>query len=220
MNRRSQLAKEILAAAATLERGSESVRAVMAGEQNRFTRALEALQKIAETEGIPLAIVGGLGSIRYGYPVLTEDIDVAVGREHLETLVQAAPRYGFKVPWTAKSGWHTLTYEDVEINVVPEGQKSRDTAPTTIPGPVHLGVSHGLGYASLAGWLETKLSAARNKDIIHVVEVLKKTPPSAVQEARQHLAKVHQDYLTHFDQLYQQAQEEREQERQRGHHPE
>ena len=210
--RRDRLAREILAATTTLERDSESVRAVMAAEDNRFTRALAALQKLAEAEGIPIAIAGGLGAIRYGYPAVTQDIDVAVGREHLEAFVRAAPRYGFKVTWEAKSGWHTLTFGEIEINVVPEGGKARNTAPTTIPGPVQLGVSQGLAYASLAGWMELKLSSARQKDRAHIVEVLKKTPPQTIQEVRQYIAQVHQDYLTLFDQLHQQAREEQDQE--------
>jgi hypothetical protein len=217
MNRNRGLAGEILAAAVTLERGLESVRAVMASEENRFTRALSDLQTLAETEGMPIAIVGGLGAIRYGVLVSTQDIDVAVARENLETLLRAAPLYGFKVAWEAESGWHTLTHGDVEINVVPEGGKARNTAPTAIPGPNQLGVVQGLGYASLAGWMELKLSSGRQKDRAHVVEVMKINPPKSIREARDHIAKVHQDYLALFDQLYQEAQEEKSQESQRGH---
>ena len=216
MIRQNQLANDILEATATLERGSESVRAVMAIEENRFTRALEALQKLAEAEGFPIAIVGGLGAIRYGYPAATQDIDVAVGSGQLEKLVLVAPRYGFKVAWEAKSGWHTLTFGDVEINVIPEGEKARNTAPTTIPGPVQLGVSQGLGYASLAGWVELKLSSARQKDRAHIVEVMKKTPRAEIQVVRLHINQVHQDYLILFDQLDLEAQEEQAQERQHG----
>lgn len=210
------LADDILAAAATLQRGSESVRAVMSAEVNRFSAALESLKNLADAEGIPIAIVGGLGAIRYGYPAATQDIDVAVGRDHLEAFVRAAPRYGFKVAWEAKTGWHTLVHGDVEINIVPEGGKARNAAPTAIPGPPQLGVSRGLGYASLPGWLELKLSSARQKDRAHVVEVLKTTGPALVEEARRHLAQVHQAYLALFDQLLQQALEEREQEREHG----
>jgi hypothetical protein len=210
---RAELAGDILSAVSTLQRGSESVRAVMAAEENRFSRALEALQRLAVAEGIPVAIVGGLGAIRYGYPVATQYIDVAIGREHLEKLVRVAPQYGFRVAWEGKSGWHTLTHGDVEINVVPGGGKARDTAPTTIPGPATLGVSQGLGYASLPGWLELKPSSGREKDRAQVVEVLKKTLPDAIQEARQHLASVHKDYLALFDQLRQKALDEVEQEK-------
>jgi hypothetical protein len=210
-----QIDPEILAAVAILNRGAESIRAVMAGEENRFSRALEDLQRLAEAEGIPIAIVGGLGAIRYGYPAATQDIDVVVAREHLDRLVQVAPRYGFKVAWEARSGWHTLTHGDVEIKVVPEGGKARTTAPTTIPGPVQLGVAQGLGYARLPGWMELKLSSGRQKDLAHVVEVMKKTSTEALQEVRDHLATVHSSYLDLFDRLSQQAQEEGEQENQR-----
>ena len=206
---------DILSATTILERGAESVRAVMAAEANRFTRALEDLLRLATCEAIPIAIVGGLGAIRYGYPAATQDIDIAVGKESLEALVHAAPRYGFNVAWKARSGWHTLTHGDVEINIVPEGGKARNTAPTTIPGPAKLGVSEGLAYATLSGWMELKLSSGRQKDRAHIVEVMKKAAPEALQEARGQIAGVHRSYLELFDQLFELAQEEKCQERQR-----
>ena len=43
----------------------------MASEENRFTRALEDLQRLSLEKGIPIAIVGGLAAIRYGYPAAT-----------------------------------------------------------------------------------------------------------------------------------------------------
>lgn len=216
MNNVAALADDILAAATTLKRGSESVRAVMTGEANRFTSALDDLRKLAESEDIPIAIVGGLGAIRYGYPAATQDIDVAIGREHLDDFLRVSPRFGFKVAWEAKSGWHTLTHGDVEINVVPEGGKARNTAPTTIPSPAQLGVVRGLGYASLAGWLELKLSSARQKDRAHIVEVFKKADSGEIAAARHHIVQVHQDYLVLFDQLELEARDEIDQEKERG----
>jgi hypothetical protein len=212
MNRPIRLSGEILGATSTLERVSESVRAVMANDGNRFARALEALQDLAEAEKIPIAIVNGLGAIRYGSPAATQDVDVAVGRDCLDGLVRSAPHYGFKILREAQSGWHTMTFGDVEINVVPEGGKAMDSAPTAIPSPAQLGVSQGLNYASLAGWMELKLSSARQKDRAHIVEVMKVTPEEALQETRQSIARVHEQYATLFDQLHKRAQEEREQE--------
>lgn len=211
-----QLPGDILSAVASLNRDSESVSAVLAGEDNRFARALSDLQRLAESEGIAVAIVDRLGAIFHGYPAVTQDIDIAVERDQLEKLIRTAPRYGFKVAWEAKSGWHTLTHGDVEINVVPEGGKARDSSPTTIPGPVSLGVSQGLGYASLTGWMELKLSSGRQKDRAHIVEVMKKTSPQDLQLVRGAIAKVHAAYLNLFDQLLAEAQEERSQESDRG----
>lgn len=212
----TRLAADIVASVSILERGSESVRAVMASEENRFSRALADLQHLCHDKGIPIAIVGGLAAIRYGYPAATQDIDIAVARDHLNTLVEGAPAYGFKVVWMAESGWHTLTHGDVEINVIPEGGRARSTAPTTIPSPVELGVKQGLGYASLPGWIELKISSGRQKDRAHVVEVMKKSDPGIVRSARDHIAQVHQAYLAVFDQLLEEAEEERSQEKERG----
>lgn len=216
LDARSRLSPAILASAAILARGSESVRAVLGSEQNRFTSALAALEQFSVGEGIPIAIVGGLGAIRYGYPAATQDIDIAIARDQLDALLAAAPKYGFKIACEAPSGRHTLTHGDVEINVVPEGGKVRDSAPTTIPGPAKLGVQQGLDYASFPGWIELKLSSGRQKDRAHVVEVLKKNDQQSIDAARQHLAAVDPSYLELFDQLLEEAQEERTQEGRRG----
>ncbi len=160
--------------------------------------------------------MGGLGAIRYGYPAATQDIDIVVARDQLELLVAAAPRYGFKVVWEAKTGWHTLMHDDVEINVVPEGGKARNVSPTTIPGPAALGVLEGLDYASLPGWIELKLSSGRQKDRAHIVEVMKVTDEQSIQTARDAIGRVHPMYLELFDELLDEAREEMEQEDQRG----
>lgn len=213
---RARLPSAILDAVALLDRGSESVRAVMSNEENRFARALEDLQRLATEENIPLAIVGGLAAIRYGYPAATQDIDIAVARSQLDAFLHAAPKYGFKIAWEAKSGWHTLMHGDVEINVVPEGGKAKNTAPTTIPGPTQLGVLQGLDYASLPGWIELKLSSGRQKDKAHTVEAMKKAAAEAMQTVREHLARVHPSYLELFEQLLAEAAEEKAQEGERG----
>lgn len=212
---RTPLSNEILASVTILSRGAESVRAVMSAEENRFTRALADLQRLAIGESIPIAIVGGLGAIRYGYPAATQDIDIAVARAQLDPLLQAAPRYGFKIQWQAASGWHTLMHGDVEINVVPEGGKAKNTSPTTIPSPQQLGVERGLDYAKLPGWIELKLSSGRQKDRAHVVEVMKKSGEADLQQARAHIAAVDTGYLQLFDLLLEEAREEREQEDER-----
>jgi hypothetical protein len=60
--------------------------------------------------------------------------------------------------------------------------------------------------------MELKISSARQKDLAHVVEVMKKTPADAIQVARQHIAQA-REYVTLFDQLYEQARAEKEQEK-------
>ena len=212
------LAGDIVAAVSVLTRGAQSVSAVMetGSGENRFTEALQSLQRLSEAHDVPIAIVGGLGAIRYGYPAATQDIDVAIGRNHLETLLRLAPAFGFKVAWQAESGWHTLLHGDVEINIVPEGGKAKKSSPTTIPGPPELGVPYGLGYASLESWIELKISSGRQKDRAHVVEVLKKSDAESIRIVREHLGTVHLTYLKSFNDLLEEARSEQNQENERA----
>ncbi len=213
------LSNELSNSLETLARLSDSVRAVTmkdSGSDNRFTNAIHALDTLARENDLPVAIVGDLGTIRYGYPAVTEDIDVVIAQHQLDKLLVIAPDYGFRVAWKSESGWHTLTHQNVKLNIVPEGGKARNDSPTTIPGPGELGVHSGVGYASLDRWLELKISARRRKDQTHVVEVLKVCSPQAIANARTHLASVHQSYLELFDQLATEAAAEKQQEDERS----
>ncbi len=207
----------IKSALETLSRGSECIDAVrnINSEENRFTRALEDLQRLAEKEHISLAIVGGLGAIHFGYPAATQDIDIAIDRRNLQSLIEASSRYGLKVAWESKLGWHTLTHEDVEIKVVPEGGKARDSSPTVIPGPKKMGLDSGLHYAPIEYWMELKISSGRQKDRAHVVEVLKTLRPIAIEKIRNHLCNVHSQYEQMFIELLVEAEAERKQEKER-----
>ncbi len=211
------LSFEIKSALETLSRGSECIDAVrsMNSEENRFTRALEDLQRLAETEQISLAIVGGLGAIHFGYPAATQDIDIAIDRRNLQSLIEASSRYGLKIAWESKMGWHTLTHDDVEINIVPEGAKARDSSPTVIPGPHQMGLENGLHYAPIEYWMELKISSGRQKDRAHVVEVLKLADRMTIERIRNYLLTVHAQYEQTFVELLSEAETERQQEKER-----
>jgi hypothetical protein len=185
-------------------------------EHSEFDRALRVLEELSRKEGIPIAIIGGMTAIKYGYKRYTKDIDVVVAQPHLDTLIRVAPKYGIKVIWHDPKGWHKFEYEGVRIEVVPEGAKPRKDAPVMIPGPQQLGVSEGSGYASIEGWIETKLGSGRAFDRGDVVQVLKKTDPTTIAKIREHITTVHAAYLRLFDELASAAEEEKEQEAERG----
>jgi hypothetical protein len=208
----------LLEAAEALSR-LERVVATVKGEEGqdpKLASALAALRTLSRKEDIPMAIVGGLGAIHHGYERLTRDIDVVISTPLLDTVTRVAPRYGIKVIWKDPEGWHKLSCEGVNIDVVPEGSQPRKDSPRTIPSPKQLGVPQGLDYARLAGWLETKLGSYRAQDRADVVQVIKVTSASALARARAHIGKVHPTYLERFNQLHAEAIEEKEQERQRG----
>jgi hypothetical protein len=185
-------------------------------ESSEFDRALDVLTTLSRKEGIPIAIVGGMAAIRYGYERLTNDLDVVIARQHLDTIIRVAPRYGVKIIWQDPRGWHKFQYEGVRIEVVPEGARPNKDAPTTIPGPGQLGVPEGLGYANIEGWIETKLGSRRRQDQADVVAVLKKADPAAIEKIREHIAKVHAIYLRLLEELVTAAEEEKQQEGERG----
>src|SRR5262245_29189810 len=105
-----------------------SLRAFQSKEDNRFARTLRALECVAHELAAPIAIVGELAGIHHGAALTFVDIDVVVGREHLERILVAAPRHGLSVKRRSPHGWHTLEFSDpegpVEIHVVPAGEKS------------------------------------------------------------------------------------------------
>jgi hypothetical protein len=197
----------------------ERIVAAVKGEatsESKFARALAALEKLARKEGIPMAIVGGLAAIHHGYQRFTKDIDVVVQSSCLDVLTRVAPRHGIKVIWKDVDGWHKLQFEGVPIDVVPQGRKPHKDAPTTIPAPEQLGVREGAGYATVAGWMETKLGSYRIQDRADVVQVIKTSSAATLRRIRKHLSKAHTVYLERFEELLAAAREERTQERERG----
>jgi hypothetical protein len=120
------------------------------------------------------------------------------------------------VIWIDPEGWHKLQCEGVPIDVVPEGRKPRNDAPTAVPSPEQLGVREGAGYAGIAGWMETKLGSNRVQDRADVVEVMKVTRAVTLKRVRKRLSAVHSLYRERFDELHQAAKEEKKQERKRG----
>jgi hypothetical protein len=120
------------------------------------------------------------------------------------------------VVWKDPEGWHKLQCEGVAIDVVPEGRKPRNDAPTAIPSPEQLGVRAGAAYARIAGWMETKLGSYRVQDQADVVQVIKVTPAAALRKVRKHLGNTHAVYLRRFDELLEAAKDEKAQERERG----
>jgi hypothetical protein len=209
----------LLAAAVEVLVDLERLIAAVKGEgtsESRFAKALATLKALARKDGISMAIVGGLAAIHHGYQRFTKDIDVVVQSRDLDILTRVAPQYGMKVIWKDPAGWHKLQCEGVPIDIVPEGRKPRNDAPTAIPTPEQLGVREGAGYAGLAGWMETKLGSYRVQDQADVVQVIKVTTPATLRRIRKHLGKAHAIYLRRFDELLEAAKQEQKQERERG----
>jgi hypothetical protein len=210
--------ESIANAAEVLYRNAAAVRAVEGREVNQFTRALEALERLAAAIDGPLALVGGLAGIHHRAVVTTLDIDVVVSADKLDAVIAAAGNCGLIVKHASNDGWHRLAFADdkgeVDIEIVPAGQKSpRDPAyaPAT-PSPQELGVEQGLGYASFAGWAALKLVANRDKDRYHLIEALKQASETDIAGVVIRLRPLDPVYLKEFQRLVQAAEDEKQEE--------
>jgi hypothetical protein len=197
-----------------LHERARAIRAVRGQAVNAFSRALEALDRLAESLGAPIAIVGGLAGIHHRALVTTVDIDVVVPQDRLDAILVEAPRHGFRVHKTSPDGWHGLVFEDPEgdvpVEVIPEGRRSPRDPPHAppVPSPQELGVESGLGYASFAGWVAMKLVAARDKDRYHLGEALKQASQEQIAEAVLAVRRIDPSYLQELQRLLRAAEEE------------
>jgi hypothetical protein len=66
-----------------------------------------------------------------------------------------------------------------------------------------------LRYMSLNSLIELKLAAGREKDKADVVVLLRANEPR-IEAIRQHLVKVHRQYVATFDELVQSAREQQD----------
>jgi hypothetical protein len=210
----TMMQRSIAEAAKALYRNAAAVRAVEGREVNQFTRALEALERLADAIDAPLALVGGLAGIHHRALVTTLDIDIVVPGDKLDAVVEGAVHCGLVVKRASPDGWHRLAFVDeqgeVAIEVVPAGQKSpRDPvyAPPT-PSPQVLGVERGLGYASFAGWVALKLVANRDKDRYHLIEALKQASETDIASVVLRLRSLDPSYLKEFQRLVESAEAE------------
>jgi len=203
-----------LAAADELFQRSASIRAVQGREMNPFSQALEVLERIAEVAGAPIAIVGGLAAIHHNVGATTVDVDIVVGFDRIEEVVEEAQRQGLHVTRQSPGGWHALRYEDaagtVDIQIVPEGAKTPRDPPHAppVPSPQELGVRQGLDYASFAGWVAMKLVANRDKDRYHLVEAFKAASQEQIAEVVQSVRSMDSAYLKELLRLIRAAEDE------------
>jgi hypothetical protein len=136
--------------------------------RNRFQEALDTLRKLARTEGIPIAFVGGVATIYHGYPRSTEDIDIVVSDAHFNSLIRSCPEYGITVKHYDPFGAH-LDYQGVPIDVLREEMRGQHHPPLT----ALMGIEAGADFANFPGWVLSKIVSGRMKDEADVVEVLK-----------------------------------------------
>jgi hypothetical protein len=183
-------------------------------EGNRYSEAIESLREMAEEEGIPIAVIGGVATVYHGYERYTKDMDIAVSADDFDQVIRTCYKYGFELgtPLNPR-GINTLWYNGLEIELLQEGMFSGDkTNPTALPSPQELGVTSGLGFVDLELWARLKLSANRIKDDADIVEVLKGKGPEEIKKISDYMDKFNPNYARKFQELLHRAMDEKRRE--------
>lgn len=183
------------------------------GRYGRVVRAVDHLLQVIRCE----AVVGGGWAVwHHGFVArVTQDIDIALPAAFIDEFLRVAAVSGFDVLPMQKDRWPKLIHKEtgVKLDILPEGARpgtAAKPAPTTIPAPGTMGAAGWqLTYMSLESLIELKLAAGRARDEADVVELLR-VNADHIDRIRQHLSKVHSDYVSLFDQLVEKAREQRD----------
>lgn len=159
-----------------MEQGIERVR-------RRLLRAAEALR----AAGLPYAVVGGNAVAAWVSRVdesavrNTRDVDILVRRADFEKIRSALENAGFvyrQVSALGRSGRMDLFLESAEakardaIHIVWAGEKVTKDSPESAPDPAGSEESGGFALISLESLVRMKLSAFRDKDRMHLRDLL------------------------------------------------
>jgi hypothetical protein len=159
---------------------------------------LEKAVRVLEAANIPHFVCGGFAVQEYGYPYLTEDVDIIVPN------VQEARDALQRSDLFRKNPGSSMTVTDFEthvgIDVMPGGKKV--DSKNILPLPMPTMVSKTPQLLSIDKLLETKLSAGRMKDFSAVVELIKANhlPKNLVVDA---------SVVSKYQELWDIAQEEK-----------
>ena len=180
------------------------------GRYGRVVRALDQVLCACDCE----SVVGeGWAVWRHGYiGRVTQDVDIALPANQVDEFLRSASVSGFEILLRPAGHWPKLCHREtgIEVDVLPEGGRpgtASRPAPTTIPHPKSMGAVRGsLKYMSLPSLVELKLAAGRLRDEADVVELARENRVH-LEEVRRHLAAVHPQYLSRFEELLGQLDE-------------
>ena len=138
------------------------------------------VEEMFSTAGVEYRIVGGLAVYVYVEEVepdagrLTKDIDIAVRREDLDRIAEAAKLYGMELRHVA--GVDMLVRSDQPsarraVHLVFSGEKVRPEYVTAAPSMGPPRTMHGLRLVPLADLVQMKLTSFRAKDEAHIKDL-------------------------------------------------
>jgi hypothetical protein len=143
-------------------------------------RALQALARILEEEGIPYAIAGAMALNEYGYRRVTVDVDVLLTAEGLARLKQRALGRGYVEKFPGSRGLRD-TEHNVSIDVLIAGEYPGDgkPKPVSFPDPATVAIrGERAAFLPLEKLIEIKLASGQSaphrlRDLADVLELIR-----------------------------------------------
>jgi hypothetical protein len=181
------------------EQQIEDCRRGLAGQEtNQFTRAVNALKYVSCNSGVPIAVVGAACAAHHGAASEGCVLEVVVPLSSSDEFLVEAQRLGFQLLQHCTTGRHVLQYHEQDTFVTVQVLPSRDAAPANVsnadgstpagshgsnnthqqpallPHPSELGVSEGLGFATLTAWVTMELENCDDDSLIRLADTLTK----------------------------------------------
>ena len=184
--------------------------------RSRYGRVVASLERLLSAVETQAVVAGGWAVWRHGFAGrVTQDIDIVVAREALDSVLNAAAFAGFEKLEIRPGRWPKLVHKEtgIEVDLMPEGGIPgipSNLGPTPIAHPISYGAELSqLRYITLAGLFELKLGSYRAKDRADIVELLKQNWDHQLELTRS-LSTIHPILATRFAECVQEAKNEEE----------
>ena len=187
--------------------------------QGELNNALAQLSADLRRHGIDYVVIGAVALMAYGYPRFTEDIDLVMTAEGLETFHRELIGLGYAPAFQGARKRLRATRAGVPVEVIVAGEYPGDGKPKPVAFPVPAEAAteiEGVRFVTLEKLIELKLASGmtapdRLKDLADVQELIKLRGLTAEFAARLH-PYVQEQFLTLGRAVEQAQQREREQE--------
>jgi hypothetical protein len=149
--------------------------------EGKLHGALGSLCSDLERRGIDYMIIGAVALLAYGYPRFTEDIDLVLTAEGLETFHRELVGLGYTPAFSGARKRLRATRTGVPVEIIVAGDYPGDGKPKPVSFPVPAEASveiDGVRFVTLEKLIELKLASGmtapdRLKDLADVQELIK-----------------------------------------------
>lgn len=163
--------------------------------EGKLHGALGQLCSDLERRGIDYMIIGAVALMAYGYPRFTEDIDLVMTAEGLETFHRELVGLGYAPAFSGARKRLRATRSNVPVEIILAGEYPGDGKPKPVRFPAPAGASveiDGVRFVTLEKLVELKLASGmtapdRLKDLADVQELIKLRALDADFAERLHL---------------------------------